>query len=318
MGKPVASANGAGLVADRTAELVEKPPRICDPCGAGESILVFFRSMPRKPKSETKPINVAGELWLNVNDVAFLGEERIALLEQIAEKGSITQAAKAMRVSYKAAWDAVDAINNVAPAPVVETATGGRGGGGARLTEEGRRLIAAYRTISSEYRRFLDGINAAMGDPSAALDLLRRLSMRTSARNQFIGRIVAVTARTVDAEISIEIQGGERIAAGVTNESVECLGLRPGRSVWALVKAVAVSIDRELESPARPGVNALLGVVQRITRGDGPAEVVVALPSGVTVRGVVGVNRLEQLGLEEGMQTYALFPASSVIVGVDN
>ena len=200
--------------------------------------------MSSKPKKTERPLHVAGEFWLDVNNVAFLGEERIALLEQIGERGSITQAAKGVGVSYKAAWDAVDAINNVSPKPLVETATGGRGGGGARLTDEGRRLIAAYRTIAAEYRRFLDGINAAMGDSGAALDLLRRLAMRTSARNQFFGRIVAVSARTVDAQVQIEIQGGERIVAGLTNESVESLGLRPGRTVWALVKAVAVGIAR--------------------------------------------------------------------------
>ena len=72
------------------------------------------------------------------------------MLEQIAERGSITQAAKALKISYKTAWDAVDALNNLAPARVVETATGGRGGGGARLTDEGRRLIDAYHTIAAE------------------------------------------------------------------------------------------------------------------------------------------------------------------------
>lgn len=269
--------------------------------------------MPNNP-----PVNVAGQFWLNVNDVAFLGEERIALLERIAERGSITQAAKSLKISYKAAWDAVDAMNNVAPAPVVATATGGRGGGGARLTDEGRRLIAAYRTIATEYARFLDGINAAMGDSTAALDLLRRLAMRTSARNQLIGKIVSVTARTVDAEILIEIQGGARIAAGITNESVESLGLRPGRQVWALIKAVAVGIVRTPDPGANAGVNVLCGLVQRITRSDGPAEVVVALASGVTLRGVIASDDLDRLRIAEGETACAIFPASGVIIGVDN
>jgi molybdate transport system regulatory protein len=272
-------------------------------------------------KNTPRPVHVAGEFWLDVNNVAFLGEERIALLEQIGERGSITQAAKAVGVSYKAAWDAVDAINNVSPAPLVATATGGRGGGGARLTDEGRRLIAAYRTIASEYRRFLDGINAAMGDSSAALDLLRRLAMRTSARNQFIGRITAVTARTVDAQVQIEIQGGDRIEAGVTNESVESLSLRPGRTVWALVKAVAVGIARapDLAAPSTPAAgNCLCGLVQRITRGDGPAEVVVALPSGVTVRGLIAADLLDGLEIAEGVPVCATFSPASVIIGVDN
>lgn len=265
-------------------------------------------------------VNVGGELWLGVGEVAFLGETRIALLEQIAEQGSITRAAKAAGMSYKAAWDAVDAMNNLAPAPVVATATGGRGGGGARLTAEGRRLIAAYRTIAVEYRRFLDNLNAALGDPQASLEVLRRLALRTSARNQFIGRILSVTARTVDAEVEIAIQGDQRVVAGLTNESVEQLGLRPGRQVWALVKAVAVRVQRAPSAAAEAGprANQLCGVAQRIVRGDGPVEVSVALGAGVTVRGVTATDELDALDISEGGPACAVFPASSVIVGVDD
>jgi molybdate transport system regulatory protein len=157
-----------------------------------------------------------------------------------------------------------------------------------------------------------------MGDTGAALELLRRLSLRTSARNQFIGRIVSVTARTVDAEVTIEIQGGRRIVAGITNESVEILGLKPGRNVWALAKAVAVGIAPQAGPEAPPGTNRLCGTVQRIARGDGPAEVVIALAAGITVRGVVPVEQLTVLGIVEGGQACAVFPASGVIVGVDS
>jgi molybdate transport system regulatory protein len=271
-----------------------------------------------------KPVNVAGRFWLSVDEVAFLGEERIALLEQIERQGSITRAAKAAGVSYKAAWDAVDAMNNLAPAPVVATATGGRGGGGTRLTDEGRRLIAAYRAIAAEYQRFLAGVNAALGeaagagdDTAGALDLLRRLSLRTSARNQFAGRIVAVTARTVDAEVVLALQGGERITAGVTNESVELLDLKPGRRVWALVKAVGVDVVAAPAADLPPRSNALCGRVERILRGDGPAEVVIALGSGVTVRGVTTEERLAALGIREQADVCAVFPAAAVIIGVD-
>jgi molybdate transport system regulatory protein len=271
-----------------------------------------------EPPPAKAPLSVAGQVWLNVDETAFLGEDRIALLEQIDARGSITQAAKAVGVSYKAAWDAVDAINNVAPAQVVSTATGGRGGGGARLTAEGRQLIAAYRTIATEYQRFLAGVNAALGDSGAALDLLRRLSLRTSARNQFLGRVVAVTARPVDAEVQIALPGGQRIVAGITNESVEILALKPGRNVWALVKAVAVAIAPPSPDPAQPGSNVLCGMAQRITRSDGPAEVVVALDGGVTVRGVIDAAELEPLGIVEQRPACARFPIASVIVGVDD
>ncbi|MBK1620821.1 molybdenum-dependent transcriptional regulator, partial [Lamprobacter modestohalophilus] len=83
-------------------------------------------STPDRERSRATAVNVGGQLWLSVGEVAFLGEARIGLLEQIGERGSITQAAKAAGISYKAAWDAVDAMNNLAPTPVVATATGGR------------------------------------------------------------------------------------------------------------------------------------------------------------------------------------------------
>jgi len=284
------------------------------------------RSISDPRPSPASSVNVGGELWLSVGEVAFLGEARIGLLEQIGERGSITQAAKAAGVSYKAAWDAVDAINNLAPAPVVATATGGRGGGGARLTDEGRRLIAAYRRISAEYQRFLQSVNAALGDREAGVAMLQRLALRTSARNQFIGQIVSVTARPVDAEVEIAIQGGARLRAGVTNESVDCLGLKPGRHVWALIKAVAVRIEPETACAGSrigtrisdPGLNRLYGQVQRITRSDGPAEVVIALEAGIRIRGLIDAERLEPLGISEHRSACALFEPASVIIGVSD
>ena len=62
--------------------------------------------------------------------------QRIALLQHIAEQGSITRAAKSAGLSYKAAWDAIDELNNLAQRPLVERSVGGRGGGGAKLSAE--------------------------------------------------------------------------------------------------------------------------------------------------------------------------------------
>ncbi|MFH7423278.1 LysR family transcriptional regulator, partial [Pseudomonas syringae pv. tagetis] len=63
--------------------------------------------------------------------------QRIALLQHIAELGSITRAAKSAGLSYNAAWDAIDELNNLAQKPLEERSSGGRGGGGAKLSEEG-------------------------------------------------------------------------------------------------------------------------------------------------------------------------------------
>ena len=75
-----------------------------------------------------------GKLEVDTELGTFLGDTRIRLLEAIAKHGSISQAAKAVPLSYKAAWDAIDAMNNLAEHPLVTRVTGGRHGGGSTLT----------------------------------------------------------------------------------------------------------------------------------------------------------------------------------------
>jgi len=67
--------------------------------------------------------------------------QRIALLQHIAEQGSITRAAKAAGISYKAAWDAIDELNNLDSRHLVDRSTGGRCGGGPHLPAEGQRVL---------------------------------------------------------------------------------------------------------------------------------------------------------------------------------
>ncbi|MDT0498096.1 LysR family transcriptional regulator [Algiphilus sp. W345] len=103
--------------------------------------------------------SIRSNFWLMVGDKSLAGRGRIELLERIAETGSIRQAAMAMRMSYRAAWDAVDAMNQRAAAPVVSRATGGRGGGGAVLTEAGVRLVNLFRSVEAEHARSVEQIN---------------------------------------------------------------------------------------------------------------------------------------------------------------
>ena len=121
------------------------------------------------------------------------------LLGSIDESGSITAAAKAAGLSYKAAWDAVDAMNNLAGKPVVATAVGGRGGGGAKLTARGTELLATYRLVAEENERFLAGINSKLRHSD--LRVLGRLAMRTSARNQWAGKITNIRRGAVNDEV---------------------------------------------------------------------------------------------------------------------
>ena len=87
-------------------------------------------------------------LTLKLQQRLFADPRRIALLKQIDQTGSISQGAKHAGISYKSAWDAINEMNQLSEHPLVDRATGGKGGGGAVLTRYGQRLIQLYDLLA--------------------------------------------------------------------------------------------------------------------------------------------------------------------------
>jgi len=88
-------------------------------------------------------------------DIA-LGPGKAELLEAIQRSGSISAAAKSLKMSYRRAWLLVETMNACFEPPLVNPAKGGRGGGGAEVTAEGQRLLAAFRRMQQEVERVVD------------------------------------------------------------------------------------------------------------------------------------------------------------------
>ncbi|WP_174296685.1 winged helix-turn-helix domain-containing protein, partial [Sphingomonas bacterium] len=82
------------------------------------------------------------ELLLRRAGAGRVGAERIALLRAVRDTGSISGAARACALSYKAAWDAVQVLNNLFDRPLVLAAPGGRDGGVTSVTAAGEAVIA--------------------------------------------------------------------------------------------------------------------------------------------------------------------------------
>ena len=97
-----------------------------------------------------------GRIWIEGKDGAFLGRGRVELLERIRQYGSITDAAKSLGMSYRHAWELVDSMSRQSRTPLVETATGGKGGGGARLTDAGEKAIIFFQRLDDKFRKFLE------------------------------------------------------------------------------------------------------------------------------------------------------------------
>ncbi|WP_246558968.1 winged helix-turn-helix domain-containing protein [Hymenobacter piscis] len=101
------------------------------------------------------PFRFDGRLWLEGPTDRFMGVGRLQLLEHIAVLGSISQAAKAMQMSYKRAWDLVASMNAQVRTPLVQTQTGGKRGGGASLTPAGQQVVAEFQALQARFQAFL-------------------------------------------------------------------------------------------------------------------------------------------------------------------
>lgn len=104
--------------------------------------------------TDSKKYNVEVRVWIEEAEGAFLGIGKIWLLENIKKTGSITNAAKEMKMAYRQAWQLVEEINQRAESPLVEKLLGGKGGGGARLTEAGERAIAVFYEVEKRIKEF--------------------------------------------------------------------------------------------------------------------------------------------------------------------
>jgi len=100
-------------------------------------------------------IVLRSKVWLEKDGKLFMGWGRATLLDRIDKLGSISAAARSMKLAYRNAWLWVEAMNRLAPAPLVTKCSGGHSGGNARLTDEGRRIVKEYQEKRARIRDIL-------------------------------------------------------------------------------------------------------------------------------------------------------------------
>jgi molybdate transport system regulatory protein len=245
-----------------------------------------------------------------------VGRDRIAMLEAVAAHGSITAAAKALGYSYKAVWDGLHAINNLLPRPALLAQSGGRGGGGATLTDEGRRLIAAFRRLEDRLAEISANL-ARDGADGLPEPQFWSFAMKTSARNAFQCRVVGIRRAAVNAEVELQITDTRRIVAVITRHSADDLRLAPGHSVIALVKSSFVLIARMDDTAHLSVRNRLDGTVVDRVDGGVNTEIDIDIGGGKTLTSVITRHSADALGLCAGETVSALFDAGHVILLVD-
>ena len=238
-------------------------------------------------------------------------DRRIDILRRIGAGDSISAAARGAGVSYKAAWQAIETLGNLAGQTLVDKLVGGAGGGGARLTPAGQRLLAMADRLDALRRAVLEGADDTAG----------ALALRTSMRNLLRCRVEHVLPARELVSVRLATAAGDRLASSITAESAELLGLHPGLRVLALFKATAVRIEPAPAAPAsadltpcsemRDDDNHLAGTVARPPAEAG-GELSLALASGERITGFLASSRM----LAAGEPASACVAAAAVVLAL--
>jgi len=255
-------------------------------------------------------------LALRSNGRLLIGRERITLLEAVIEHGSITKAAEIAGFSYKTAWDAVNAINNLLPRPAFVTHTGGPRGGGAEATEEGRRLIQTFRLLEEKLSKITNAI-VEEGLPRDEDLLFWGLAMKLSVSNAFHSKIVEIMRSSINAEILLSIGQNCEIMSEMSIATANELLLKPGKSAVALINSASITLFPGGELPNNMISNKLPGTVISWTEGEHDTEIMVDIGDTKTLAAKIPKESANDLRLEAGLKVWATFSASQVILACD-
>ena len=240
--------------------------------------------------------DLSASLVLRRGALARVGLERIALVEAVGELGSISGAAKRLGLSYKGAWDGVQALNNLFEAPLVIANAGGKAGGAAVVTERGRAVIKAFRQVEREIGATLARLEADLAAPGRQDlgELFWTLGLRTSARNALRGTVATIEQDEVTARVTLSLGDGVEIVSIITRRSCDELDLRVGEPAVALIKSSFVTLSGD--APADGDANRLDGVVTDREDGTTASEVRLSLGAGKSLIATVPRDMAAALG----------------------
>lgn len=251
---------------------------------------------------------IDGRFWLNCNDEYFAGRGRIELLKHIKETGSIAKAAKVMGMSYKAAWDSVDAMNKMSEQELVLRTSGGRHGGGSKITDAGLEFIERY----DKYTETFDKILAIIDNNPDIESIINSFDVKSSADNSFTGKVSNITDGAVYSMVEIECSPF-KIYASISKSSIERMGLALDDKITALINSnqLVLSLDSDIRLSCR---NKFDGRVNTIKKGAVNSEIFIDLGNNNRLCVMVTNESVDCMNLSYGSKVSALCKASSVFL----
>jgi len=257
-------------------------------------------------------MELSSALTLEMLGKPFLLEKRIILLHAIEEHGSISKAAKAVPMSYKSAWEAVDVMNSLSPEPIVCREAGGKDGGGTTITKYGKALLDNYALLKEEHKRFLERLSELTDIQNGTFKTIGRLAMQLSARNQIQVEVFAIESYDVNAKIALMLKGGQRLNVVLTQEAVENLHLEIGEVITAIFKSTVVVPYVEKSGKAQ---NILNGTINKLEEDDKNLKIILDIGAHDKVVSVVSKKNIDQKTLSVGKSLAVQIKSYEIILG---
>ncbi len=249
-------------------------------------------------------------LWFIKND-AYFGKGRIELLEWIDKTGSISKAAKQMKMSYKAAWEAINEMNRESDEPIVIKLTGGKGGGGTVLTNKGKEYIKLYKELQNLQKSFFKTIQKYAVDINKLEKFISKPILRTSARNQFVGIIKEFHDFGTNVKLIISLSNNVEIVSKITKKSFLDLDIHLNDKVYLLLKSSFVKLQKNMPQKEK-GFNYLKGKIVSIQKEENISEAIVKISDNLKF--VSSNKENKQFSLLD--EVWCCFDSRSVLIAV--
>lgn len=233
------------------------------------------------------------DLSIKLQQQLFVDPRRIQLLWAIQTCGSISQAAKACQLSYKTAWDNLNAMDMISPKPLLQRNSGGKEGGGTTLTAYAKRLLRLYELLAQTQQRAFYALQDEKIALTSLLSATAKFSLQSSARNQLFGQVVSIRPQGLNTEVEINVDGLQpTIYAHITTASCLNLQLQPQQELLFMFKAPWLTLhhtDPHMQ-------NTLQGTITTLQQQQGSNEALITIAPNIELCASYADSARYQLG----------------------
>lgn len=246
---------------------------------------------------------LASDLFLRKEDEVFLSLKKVQLLENIMIYGSMTKAAKASGVTYKTAWAWIEKMNALAPKPIVQKISGGKGGGGTIVTVYAKELMRTYEEVEALHQKHLETLEKAF-------DYLDDEKEKAFSFSRLDAVVMDVSVYEKRANVELKLSCGSLINVQSPLSFVEVNALHEGSPISVLIESEAVSVSRSLDKDISSR-NKLKTRVDEIKIDGEDVLLTLFLCAGQSLTSRITYKSYQDLQIKTGDKIMAMFKAYS-------